>query len=146
MDESKRKLKKGKHIKIIVHLMHFIFFYDVFDILRFSDCVWLLSILKPFHLHRPEKKMLSNSVDPHLTAGTSHLIWNYTVCLFLFHFFTALFDILFPILVYATSLTEIMDTFSFIDGSVHFRNSGVKWLTKRKADKRQKREFMKINI
>ena len=141
MDESKRKLKNGKHIKIIVHLMHFIFFYDVFDILRFSDCVWLLSILKPFHLHA--FKQCRSTYE-----GKSHLIWNYTVCLFffLFYFFTALFDILFPILVYATSLTEIMDTFNFIDGSVHFRNSGVKWLTKRKADKRQKREFMEISI
>ena len=40
----------------------------------------------------------------------------YTVCLFLFcHYF-----------LHATSLIEIMDTYNFIDGRFHSRNSGVK--------------------
>ena len=48
-----------------------------------------------------------------------------------FYIVTTLFAILFSIFIYVISLNEIMDTFNFIDGRFHFRNSGVKGLNKR---------------
>ena len=45
-----------------------------------------------------------------------------------FYFVTTLLAILFLIFVYATSLIELMDTFNFKDGRVHFRNLRVKRL------------------
>ena len=46
-------------------------------------------------------------------------------CLLFSYFVTTLFANLFSIFVYVVSLIEIMDTFNFIDGPIHLRNSGM---------------------
>ena len=95
---------------------------------------------RAFRLHRAEKNGFANSVDLDETVNrlvrtcklvdsscklgdSLHEVSSGSTRFAFFYFINTLFDILFSIFVGATPLIEIMDSFSFINGRVHVRNS-----------------------
>ena len=79
----------------------------------------VLKVALNLSIAQTRKKGYANSVDP-VSSGPTLFIF--------FYFVSTLFVILFSIFVYETLLIEIMDTFNFIDGKLHFKNSGIKGL------------------